>query len=81
MLKGIVEIDETFIGGKNYNRHKNKKIPHSQGRSSKDKTIVLGMKERSGNVIFQKVPNTQLSTLLPIIRTNVDKGSDICSDE
>ena len=42
-LDGGVELDETFVGGKNKNRHANKKIKNSQGRSFKDKTPVLGM--------------------------------------
>jgi len=33
MLKDFVEIDETFIGGKNKNRHRDKKVPNSQGRN------------------------------------------------
>jgi hypothetical protein len=33
MLKNVVEIDETYVGGSNKNRHKDKKVPHSQGRS------------------------------------------------
>jgi ISXO2-like transposase domain len=33
MLKGSVEIDETYVGGSNSNRHKDKKVPNSQGRS------------------------------------------------
>jgi len=33
MLENSVEIDETFIGGKNGNRHKDKKVPQCQGRS------------------------------------------------
>jgi hypothetical protein len=52
MLRGTVEIDETFIGGKNKNRHWDKKVPNSQGRSCKDKIMILGMLERgSGKVI------------------------------
>jgi len=53
MLKNVVEIDETFIGGKNKNRHWDKKVPHSQGRNWKDKIPVLGMLERGGNLISQ----------------------------
>ena len=47
-LQGKVEADETYIGGKNKNRHWNKKVKHSQGRSHKDKTTVVGLIERGG---------------------------------
>lgn len=81
LLKGLVEIDETFIGGKNYNRHKNKKVPHSQGRSWKDKVPVLGMLERNRTLIAQVVPNTQQSIIEPIIKSYVKKGANIHTDE
>jgi transposase-like protein len=81
MLKNIVEIDETFIGGKNKNRHWDKKIPNSQGRSWADKTPVLGLLERNGNLITQVVPNTQQNTIEPIVIENVKKGSDVFTDE
>jgi transposase-like protein len=46
-LGGIVEMDETFIGGKNHNRHWNKRTGHSKT----DKTLILGAVERGGNVV------------------------------
>src|SRR5207248_7877386 len=55
----VAEADETFIGGKNKNRHKDKKVPHSQGRSLEDKSIVAGVIDRgSGTLIAEVVPDT-----------------------
>ena len=76
-----MEIDETFIGGKNKNRHQNKKVPRSQGRSWKDKVPVLGMLERGGNLITQVVQNTQQNTIEPIVNENIKKGSNVFTDE
>ena len=42
-LDGVVQLDETFVGGKNINRHYDKKVQGNQGRSFKDKTPVFGM--------------------------------------
>jgi hypothetical protein len=81
MLDGFVEIDETFIGGKNKNRHWDKKVSNSQGRSWRDKTPVWGAIKRGGEVIAQVVPNTKWETLEPIIKSNIEKGSSLYSDE
>lgn len=42
-LEGEISCDETFCGGKNKNRHHDKKVKNSQGRSFKDKTPVMGI--------------------------------------
>lgn len=62
-LTNTVEMDETYVGGKNKNRHQEKKVEHSQGRSVKDKTPVFGMVERGGKLNAKVVPNTNCSTL------------------
>ena len=79
-LSGEVEIDETFVGGKNKNRHKDKKVEKCQGRSYKDKVPVFGILERGGKLIAKVVPNTQARTLVPIVKKNVEVGSTVYTD-
>lgn len=79
-LSGEVEIDETFVGGKNKNRHKDKKVERCQGRSFKDKVPVFGILERGGKVIAKVVPNTQAKTLVPIIKEYVKEESVVYTD-
>ena len=81
MLKNVVEIDEAFFGGKNKNRHKDKKAPKCQGRNWKDKIPMFGMLERGGNLIIWVVPNTRWKTLEPIIRANIKESSTVNTDE
>lgn len=80
-LDGIVEIDETFVGGKNKNRHYDKKVKNARGRSFKDKTPVFGMKQRNGKIVAKVVKNTQARTLSKEIRKTIKIGSTIYSDE
>lgn len=47
VFEGTVECDEVYIGGKEKWKHKSMKTPHTQGRSTKTKTPVFGMMERS----------------------------------
>lgn len=53
-MSGQVEADETFVGGKNKNRHKDKKVPQSQGRAYKDKTPVFGLIERAKSEVIER---------------------------
>lgn len=80
-LDNEVEVDETFVGGKNKNRHADKKIENSQGRSVKDKSPVLGMVERGGKLIAKKVENTQGVTLTPEIVENIKTTAKVYTDE
>ncbi|MCL9807244.1 IS1595 family transposase [Flavobacterium amniphilum] len=80
-LDGIIEADETFVGGKNKNRHHDKKVEQCQGRSYKDKTPVLGLLQRNGIVKAFVIDNTQSKTIQPIIKKNVIYHSVLISDE
>ena len=65
-----VEIDETYIGGREA----------GQGMK-RNKTIVVGMKERGGKVMTKVVPDRRSGTLLPIVRDNVKRHSTVHTDE
>jgi len=82
-LGGEVEADETFIGGKARNMHKDvhaRRIT-GMGQSFRDKTIVMGLLERGGKVRTQVIADRQKETLQPIVREHVETGTALYTDE
>jgi transposase-like protein len=78
-LMGIVEVDETYIGGKNRNRHWDKK---QSGTGSAGKIPVIGAISRKGNVVCKMIENTDTATLDGFVRTAVSRRVDlIATDE
>jgi transposase-like protein len=80
-LGGEVEVDETFIGGKARNMHKDKRAAKITGTGGKDKEIAFGMVERGGKVVTGHVGSRTKKELQSIIRERVEAGSAIFSDE
>lgn len=80
-LSEEVEIDETLVGGRNKNRHWNKKVAHSQGRSHKDKTPVVGMIQRENLMNAKVTQDTTAKTLSALIRQFIDPDSILFTDE
>jgi transposase-like protein len=78
-MTGTVEADETFIGGKEINKHKSKRTKGA--KRVNNKVPVLGMVERGGRVYAIPVPDTRTRTLYPVISEKVEFGSTLYTDE
>jgi transposase-like protein len=78
-LAGIIEIDETFVGGKEANKHDHKKL--KAGRGTVGKTPVLGMRERSGRTVAMPISGTDADAIQTAIHQNVETGSTLHTDE
>jgi len=82
-LAGEVEVDETLIGGKARNMHKDRKVKvQMDGRNTGGKTTVIGILERgTGKVRAKVASDRKKNTLQPFVKANVETGTQIHSDE
>jgi transposase-like protein len=78
-LAGDIEADTTFVGGKEKNKHADKRTPGSQGGANK--AVVLGIVERDGELRAVHVPDAKAKTLQGEVLKNVAKGSTVLTDE
>lgn len=80
VFSGVVEVDETYVGGRRQNLRKAQRaVPSKNGRGT-SKIPVFGILCREGKVWAEVVPNIQAETLLPLITRQVRTGSVVCSD-
>ena len=79
MFAGTVEVDEVYLGGKNKNRHKARKLP---GRGSSGKTPVVGIKDRESNRFFAApVASVNRETVEDLIGEHIAGGSNAYTDQ
>ena len=82
ILKGIVEIDETYVGGSLSNKHYYTKLESGKysGAGMEHMVPVLGMIEREGRIILRVIEKASGKEIKPIIKSKVTKESTIITD-
>lgn len=80
-LEGEVAVDAAAIGGKNKNRHHNKKYKYAKGRGYPDKTTVFGISQKGGELRAFVVENESHKEIKPLVYQHIKQGSILVTDE
>ena len=80
LLSGIIEIDETFVGGKRKNRHYSKRKKDDVIPGSSTKKPILGMVQRSGKIVAKVIDKAWGKEMMPILKNVITPESTLITD-
>lgn len=80
VLKGVVEVDETYVGGKEKNKHKSRKTLN-HNKIAGDKVAILGMIERGGKLVLKRFEKINRANIQSLIDLHIDKQAIVNTDE